>query len=325
MADRETRLEWPACLRDAPVPATVSQPAAKTLRDSAFQTAERDLAGQRQLCAAVQEDLGRRQLGRYNVRHAEGELGGVPVHAFYPSGSVSSNDAPVLLNLHGGGFTKDAGSFTENVPLAALVGTKVVAVRYRLAPEFPFPAAVDDAETVYRELLKSTPADRICLYGTSSGATLCAQLLVRLRRAGSPLPAALGFFSSTADLSRPGDTEHFFRPERDIARGADLFASYVGDADPVSPEVSPIFGDLSGFPPTLCIAATRDFALSQTALFHRSLLAAGVHAELVVFEAMLHAHWIYLDIPESTEAFQHMANFFQRSLRESGNRTTLVT
>ena len=129
------------------------------------------------------------------------------------------------------------------------------------------------------------------------------------------MPAALGFFSGSADLSRAGDTEHFFRPEQDRSRSGQLFASYVGEHDPRDAAISPLLDDLRGFPPTLCIAGTRDFMLSQTALFHRALLAAGVHAEMIVFEAMLHAHWIYLDIPESDEAFEHMATFFGRHIR----------
>jgi acetyl esterase/lipase len=131
------------------------------------------------------------------------------------------------------------------------------------------------------------------------------------------MPAALGFFSGTADLSRMGDTEQLFRPELDGARSGGLFADYVGGQDTAAAEVSPIFANLSGFPPTLCIAGTRDYLLSQTTLFHRALRAAGVPAELVVFEGMLHAHWIYQDIPESEEAFGIMADFFIRQLSSS--------
>lgn len=312
MSGETARLEWPAVLRDAPTPATISGAAATALSAAASQIVHFDLAGQRDLCAAVQDSLGGRMLERHRVTMRAAEISGVSVRLFDPASACA--DSPVLLNLHGGGFTKDAGSVTENAPLAGLTGAPVVAVRYRLAPEHPYPAAVDDAEAVYRALLESYAPNRIGLYGTSAGAILCAQLLIRLRQRGVPLPGALGFFTGTADLSRPGDTEHFFRPEQDSARGGELFGPYVGAADPRAAEVSPIFGDLSGFPPTLCMAGTRDFLLSQTTIFHRALLAAGVHAELVVFEAMLHAHWIYLDIPESDEAFGFMAAFFRRQL-----------
>jgi acetyl esterase/lipase len=135
---------------------------------------------------------------------------------------------------------------------------------------------------------------------------------VRLRQSGKPFPGALGFFTGTADLSRTGDSEYFFRPTS--ASTADQFSDYLGDSDRGDPQVSPIFSDLRGFPPTLCIAGTRDFMLSQTALFHQALLRSGVDASLLVFEAMPHAHWIFLDLPESDEAFKAMGAFFASRL-----------
>jgi monoterpene epsilon-lactone hydrolase len=303
--------EWPELLRSTPAPETISTAAQKALANSATQKGDGKLETERKLCTQVQEELGSLQRERYRVQMTEDEIVNVPVRSFNPE---NADDTSILLNLHGGGFTKDAGSVTENVPVAALSGRKVVAVRYRQAPEHPFPAAVEDAECVYRALLDSYPADRICLYGTSAGAILCVQLLARLVRRGTAIPAALGFFSGTADLTRMGDTEQLFRPQFDNARCGGLFADYVGANDPTDPEMSPLLGDLSNFPPTLCISGTRDFLLSQTTIFHRALLAARIPAELVVFEAMLHAHWIYQDTPESKEAFALMADFFGRQL-----------
>jgi acetyl esterase/lipase len=264
----------------------------------------------------VQRDLGGRQLQRYGVSMHDSEIAGVPVRIFMPGSIPPENERRVLLNLHGGGFSKDAGSITENVPIAALARMQVIAARYRMAPEFPFPAAVDDAERVYRALLEQYSAKRIGLYGTSAGAVLCSQLLVRLRHTHAPFPAVLGFFSGTADLSRPGDTEYFFRPPEDDSTAGGFFASYIAQHDPADPRLSAIFADLTGFPPTLCLAGTRDFFLSQTALFHQALLRNGVSAELVVFEAMPHAHWIYLDLPESAAAFETMARFLSRHLAD---------
>jgi monoterpene epsilon-lactone hydrolase len=306
--------ELPDVLRRAPIPATVSAAAAEALGRSARQPAEGDLPSQRAVCAGVQRELGAVQLARHGVAMTEDVIAGVPVRVFTPSQIEPHRRDAVLLNLHGGGFTKDAGSVTENAPLAALAGIKVVAARYRLAPEHPFPAAVDDAEAVYEALLAERPAGRIGLYGTSAGAILSAQLLVRLHRNGKPMPAALGFFSGSADLSRFGDTEHLFRRDAEDPQGGGVFSPYTGGRSTTDPEVSPLFGPLAAFPPTLCLAGTRDFMLSQTSILHRALLAAGVEAELVVYEAMLHAHWIYQDIPEAAEAFGHMAGFFRRRL-----------
>lgn len=313
--EAEEQFEWPEVLRTTPAPKTISVAARHSLDVAATQTASEDLDAERRVCDRVQEELGSAQRARYDVEMADDVIAGIPVRTFAASNGLETD--AILLNLHGGGFTKDAGSVTENVPIAGLTGAKVVAVRYRQSPEYSFPAAVDDAEAVYRALLESIPANRICLYGTSAGAILCAQLLARLSQLRVMMPAALGFFSGTADLSRMGDTEQLFRPRLDTARSGGLFADYVGSHDPADPAISPIFEDLSGFPPTLCIAGTRDYLLSQTTLFHRALRAAGVSAELVVFEAMLHAHWIYQDIPESEEAFRIMADFFVRQLRSS--------
>ncbi len=293
-----------------PPPDTVSTAAREALRNLPSASGPEDLEIHREMCAAVQRDLGAIQLARHGVRMEERTVDSVPVRVFTPSVVSDRNEGRVLLNLHGGGFIVDAGSITENVPIAGYSGLTVVAARYRLAPEHPFPAAVEDAETVYRALLREHAPEKIGLYGTSAGACLCAQLLVRLRETGCPLPRVLGFFSGTADLSRSGDSDALFRPTEAEKLRAEQFSDYVGNSDRVSPEVSPIYADLTDFPPTLCIAGTRDFMLSQTALFHQALLRSGVDARLVVFEAMPHAHWIFLDLPESDQAFRAMAGFF---------------
>src|SRR6266850_361727 len=297
-----------------PAPNTVSMAAREALRNLPSASGPEDLEIHRGMCAGVQRELGAIQLARHGVRMEERAVGLVPVRVFSPPSTSDQDTGSVLLNLHGGGFMVDAGSITENAPIAAYAGITVVAARYRLAPEHPFPAAVDDAEAVYRALLSQYPAERIGLYGTSAGACLCAQLLMRLRKTDCPLPRVLGFFSGTADLSRSGDSEAFFRPSEELKLPADHFSAYVGNGDRISPEVSPIFADLRGLPPTLCVAGTRDFMLSQTALFHQALLRSGVDARLLVFEAMPHAHWIFLDLPESDQAFRAMASFLASEL-----------
>ena len=95
----------------------------------------------------------------------------------------------VLINLHGGGFTTDSGSLTESIPIANLTHTKVVAVLYRLAPEHPFPAAVDDSVAVYKELLKTYKPQHIAIYGASAGGILTGEVAVKIKQLGLPLPA----------------------------------------------------------------------------------------------------------------------------------------
>ena len=298
----------------APSPKTVSSEAQQVLETLTFDAGPQNVQAHRDMCAEVQRKLGGALLQRHAVTMEESLVAGVRVRIYTPPKIPPQNRNAVLINLHGGGFTVDAGSITENVSVAAYTQMRVVAVRYRLAPEHAFPAAVDDAEAVYRALLKTYSAKRIALYGTSAGACLCAQLLVRLRETGGALPHAFGFFTGTADLSRAGDSEYFFRPSGDPSLTQDQFSAYLTDSDRLSAQVSPMFSDLTGLPPTLCIAGTRDFMLSQTALFHRAVLCAGVDARLLVFEAMPHAHWIFLDLPESDQAFRAMAEFFSTQL-----------
>ena len=307
-----------SAVRRPPSPETVSPAARKALQSLPDATGPEDLQAHRAMCAELQRTLGGSQMERHGVRMDESTIAGVPVRIYAPPAKANGPDG-VLLNLHGGGFMVDAGSITENVPVSGYTGMTVISVRYRLAPEHPFPAALDDAERVYRELIARHGASRVILYGTSAGACLCAQLLVRLRERQVPLPRALGFFSGTADLSRRGDSEFFFRPERDRIPSVEQFFEYVDRHDRSSAQVSPVFTDLNGFPPTLCIAGTRDFMLSQTALFHQALLAAGVDAQLLIFEAMPHAHWIFLDLPESDQAFRAMARFFTSQLQAQGS------
>jgi monoterpene epsilon-lactone hydrolase len=247
-------------------------------------------------------------------------IAGVPVRVITPLSIVPEKRDRVLINLHGGGFNSDSGSFTETIPIANLTGTKVVAVLYRLAPEHPFPAGLDDAVAVYKELLKTYKAGHIGIYGTSAGAILTAELTAKLKQLGLPLPAATGIFSGIGDFSQSGDSMAIYAlngfsghldPPKPGIRQLD---SYVGSTDPKDPVLSPLYADLSGLPPTLFITSGRDLLLSGTTILHRAYLRAGVDAELVVFEALPHAFWNNPALPESKEADQIMARFFETHL-----------
>ena len=303
-------------LSNAVIPNTISQEARVALAEPSvnLNTAEMTLEQQRELSTVAQNTTATQQRSKYDVVIEDDKIAGVPVRLIRPRVFPEHNRHKVLLNLHGGAFCLDSGSLTENIPIASLTQTLVIAGLYRLAPEYPFPAAVDDAEAIYEALLERYIPEHIGIYGTSAGAILGAQTLVRLKQEGKPLPAALGFFSGTADLEHPGDTEYLFQPADDFQTVRDLIAGYIAGHDVTDYALSPIKADLTGFPPTLCISATRDFCLSQTTLFHRALLRAGVTAHLVVFEAMPHAHWSYLDVPEATDAFDIMADFFIEKL-----------
>ena len=249
----------------------------------------------------------------------EDTITGVPVRIVTPGGLPEANRDKVLLNLHGGGFNSDSGSYTESIPIASYSKIKVVAVLYRLAPEHPFPAAVDDSVAVYKELLKTYKPEHIVIYGTSAGAILTAEVAAKLKRLGLPLPAALGIFSGMGDFARTGDSialfalrglsGHLDPPE---AGAHDPY--YVANTDPKAPVLSPIYSDLHGLPPTLFVTSTRDLLLSGTVNLHRAYLNAGVDARLVVFDALTHAFWYDPLLPEAIEANQMMADFFVKHL-----------
>jgi len=256
----------------------------------------------------------------YPVNVEETSIADVRTDIITPVTTPEPNQNRVLINLHGGGFISDSGSLIEGIPIANLTKTKVVSVYYRLAPEYPFPAAVDDVVGVYRELLKTYKPGSVGMFGTSAGAILTCEVAVRLKQLGLPLPAALGIFSAHADFSRSSDSRALFTldglPGRlevpDPKRTPP--SQYPGNTDPRDPVLSPIFADLHGMPPSLLVTSTRDLLLSDTVLFQLALLRAGNDAQLVVFEALPHAFWYHFQLPETKEALQLMADFFDRKV-----------
>ena len=250
---------------------------------------------------------------------ADSTIAGVPVRIVTPSSLSNSNRDKVLINLHGGSFNADSGSFAESIPIAGYTGIKVVAVLYRLAPEHPFPAGVDDAVAVYRELLKTYKPNHIVLYGTSAGAILTAEVAVKLKALRIPMLAALGIFSTLDSFAQEADSQAIytlqgFAGHLDPPDGGIHDPYYVGSADPKDPVLSPIYADLHGLPPTLFLTSGRDALLSGTANLHRAYLRAGVDAHLVLFDALPHAFWYDSPPPESIEAAQLMADFMLKHL-----------
>ncbi len=304
--------------RVVPIPDTISPEAKKVLaRRTSDAPQPDDLAKRRSGTDAWQNRAGDRSRTLYPVNVERDTIAGVPVRVITPLSDLRRDR--VLMNLHGGGFNSDSGSLTESIPIANLTKTKVVAVLYRLAPEHPFPAAVDDSVAVYKELLKTYKPGNIAVYGTSAGAILTGEVAVKLRQLGLPLPGALGVFSGFGDFSKPGDSiaiyalggfSGYLHPP---AKGPHHDA-YMGSTNPQDPVLSPVFADLHGFPPTLFITSTRDLLLSGTANMHRAFLRAGVDSQLVVFDALAHAFWNDADLPESKETYEIMSGFFDKEL-----------
>ena len=258
------------------------------------------------------------------VTVANDTMAGVPVRRITPLHVPAANAGKVLLDLHGGGFDSDSGSYTESIPIAYYARVPVVAALYRLAPEHPFPASVEDAVAVYRELLKTHKPEQIAIYGTSAGAILTGEVAVRLKQLSLPEPAALGIFSGFGDFARTGDSVALYGlrgltgylPTPDAAvPEKQILSSYVKDTDPKDPVLSPIYADLKGMPPALFVTSGRDLLLSGTTDLHRAFLRAGDDARLMVFDGLPHAFWYDPALPESMEANRAMAKFLVGHLK----------
>jgi monoterpene epsilon-lactone hydrolase len=306
--------------RVVPVPTTISPEAQKMLaRRISDAAVPESLSARRAKTDAWQSRAGAKSRSLYPVNIQQETIAGVPTKVITPLTIPEIKRNRVLINVHGGGFNADSGSLTETIPIANLTQTKVVAVLYRMAPEHPFPAAVEDTVAVYKELLKTYEPRKIALYGTSAGAILTAEVAVKLRQLGLPLPGALGIFSGNGDFSRVGDSYAIYAlagfagplkpPSKELTP-----SPYVGSTNTKDPVLSPFYANLTGFPPTLFITSTRDLLLSGTTVLHRAFLRAGVDADLVVFEALPHAFWNDAELPESKEAYEVMTGFFDKNL-----------
>lgn len=218
------------------------------------------------------------------------QLGAATYFVATPEG-LPDDDERVLLFLHGGSFTFGGGHTARRSTeiIAGCYGVTTWGVDYRQLPEAPFPAGLDDGLAVYRELLKTYRPQSIAIAGQSGGANLSAALLLRAKDENLPLPAAAGLISPATDFTQAGDT--FATNASSLPPGGitNLVEFYRGRFPLDHPYVSPLFGDwTSEFPPTILTSGTRDFALSDTVRLHRKLLAAGVRAELHVWEGAPH-------------------------------------
>jgi acetyl esterase/lipase len=307
--------------RVVPMPTTISPEARQWLKDiEGEQTQTATLAERRARTERWQKSQSAEAKRIFPVNVEPMTIAGVQTDIITPLTMPDENKTRVLINLHGGGFNLDSGSLIEGIPICNLAKIKVVSVYYRLAPENPFPAAVDDVVAVYKELLKTYKPRSIGIFGTSAGGILTAEVTVKLKQLGLPFPGALGLFTMLADFSHTSDSQQLFAlnglaggiAPQDPNGGHD--GEYLGKTDPRDPVLSPLFADLHGLPPSLLVTGTRDALLSNTTIFHRALLHAGVDAQLLVFEAMPHAFWYHFQLPETTEALNMMAQFFEEKL-----------
>jgi epsilon-lactone hydrolase len=307
--------------RVVPVPATISSEAQQMLARPITDQKPQETLAERRAHTDASTNAARIAWTKICPNQiVEDKIAGVPVHIVTPDQIPAANRDKVFINIHGGGFNSDSGSYSESIPIASYAGVKVVAVLYRLAPEHPFPAGIDDVISVYKELLKTYKPQHIAIYGTSAGAIMTGEVAVKLKQLGLPEPAALGIFSGIGDFARAGDSSAIFSLQGLSGHLAPPESPhdpyYIGNTSPTDPVLSPVYADLHGLPPSLFVTATRDALLSGTVNLHRAFLHDGVDAHLVVFDALPHAFWYNAHLPESIEASHIMAAFLLKHVSD---------
>jgi monoterpene epsilon-lactone hydrolase len=327
MAIDETEVDptTPPVTRVIPVPRSVSPEAQRALTTSAYtgSGSERppldDVAGWkaliREMDASVMAALAPAAQIPADVH--ETSVDGIPVFVITPEGVSDGSDQPIALDIHGGALVMGGGACCRLMGIASAtqVGLRSWAVDYRMPPDHPYPAALDDCITVYRALLEQQPATRIVVRGASAGGNLAAALVLRARDEGLPLPGALVLMTPEVDLTESGDS---FQTNLGIVNVltsslAAENALYANGHDLADPYLSPLFGDLtSPFPPTFLQAGTRDLFLSNAVRMHRKLRAGGVDAELHIFEAMPHGG--FRGAPEDFELTAELRRFIASHL-----------
>jgi monoterpene epsilon-lactone hydrolase len=250
-----------------------------------------------------------------DVLVADVTAGGVPAHWLDAPGADAGR---VLVFLHGGGY--ELGSLRSDGELAARLGRaagmRVLFPEYRLAPEHPFPAAIDDARAVWHWLRagQDLSAASLAVAGASAGGGLSVALLTAVRDAGEALPAAAVLMSPTVDLTSSGasmtervDQDPFSTP----ALLHQLASDYLAGADPKTPLASPLFASLAGLPPLLIQVGTADLLLSDSQRLAAAATEAGVVVTLEVGEGLPHVYPIMLGTPEATEATEQTGKFLR--------------
>lgn len=258
-----------------------------------------------------------------NVEAVEDELGDVRAFRVVAPDAARGN---VVLHFHGGGYLIGSakGSLEYASRLAAAVAGACYTVDYRLAPEHPYPAAIDDAICAYRALLaRGIPASSILLSGESAGGGLAIALALALRTAGDPLPAGILAVAPFTDLTVSGASVRAFNGD-DPAANRDLLtfmgASYFQGHEPTDPLVSPLFGDLAGLPPLFVTTTQGECLLDDTTRLAARAEKAGVDVTLRLVEDSVHVYTIFPFLPETQSTMAEVAAWAQRNLRRNDTR-----
>ena len=259
---------------------------------------------------------------KFGVTVEQVTMGGVKCFIVTPRTIPDANRNRLLVHVHGGGYVFGPGEagLPEAILLSGVGGFKVISIDYRMPPDFPYPAAMDDAMAVWKEAVKAADPRNMAIFGTSTGGAMTLAMVLRAKAENLPLPAAIAPGTPWSDIGKIGDTYEtnewidnvLVTWDGWLGRAARLYANGHDLKDPF---ISPIYGDFAGFPPTILTSGTRDLFLSNTVRTHRKLRRAGVEADLNVYEGQSHAQYGFdMNAPETKEAFTDIARFFDRHL-----------
>lgn len=244
------------------------------------------------------------------------DLGGVP--ALRVKRLVAQSDRRILF-LHGGAYTTGTPTLYRHIlwRFAVAADAQVAAIDYRLAPEHPFPAALDDAVAAWHGLLAEGADPRRCaVMGDSAGGGLALALLLRLRDMGAPLPAAAVALSPWTDLAMTGKSLQRNAASDPMENPDDvpyLVACYLGDGDPRNPYASPLYGDPTGLPPSLIQVGSDEILLDDSVRMAARMKAAGCQAELEIWPRMPHVWHAFAPVmPEARRAIARIGAFVRR-------------
>ncbi|WP_420452984.1 alpha/beta hydrolase fold domain-containing protein [Ilumatobacter sp.] len=253
------------------------------------------------------------------VDYVDTVVGGVPAIVATP---VDAHPARHVLYIHGGGYV--LGSPRTHVAMCARLARRadaaITVIDYRLAPEHPYPAAIDDCVAAYRELASRVDPAVVAIAGDSAGGGAALATLCALRDAGDRLPACAYLQSPWTDLTASGETVRTMVDDDvmiDAATISETGRQYAGDRPLDHPGVSPLFADLSGLPPTLIQTGTHEVLLSDSTRLADRLTESGVYNELDLADGLWHVYPSFAGfVPESTAALIHAARFIRAHCRD---------
>lgn len=262
------------------------------------------------------------------MTYADIEVGGVPAIRATPTEGYSDRH---ILYLHGGGYV--LGSPKSHIAMAARLARRCLAtvttIDYRLAPEHPYPAAIDDSVAAYRAITEEVPASSITIAGDSAGGGACLATLGVLRDAGEPLPACAYLISPWTDLTASGETivsKAAIDPMIEPSFIDSVAAQYAGEMPLDHPGLSPHFADLDSFPPLLIQAGSDEVLLSDSARLAANARAAGVQVEIEIADQMWHVYQAFARLmPEADRALDRAAIFITAHTMATSLPTNIPT